>query len=276
MDLTPRRGTPGRQVGRVRLPARRADGKDERTQMLTILNYHRLVENDPVSFYDLSFDTFANQMRRLAAVGNTAEDIYLDTDDLGKMCVTFDDGTEGHYKAASLLESIGMRGIFFIVTGNLGREGYLSASQVSEMARAGHIIGSHTVTHRQLPKLSIEEVRSELVASRQILADLVERDVLWLAPPGGAYNAEVLSLAAESGYDVVRSMDWGYATWPPEGHVPCLPVLPRYGPAGFDGLISGRAPLWRYHVKRMIKASLGESRYVRLRDRLSAPRPNRN
>lgn len=76
----------------------------------------------------------------------------------------------------------------------------------------GHEIGNHSDTHAHMPKLSDQQMRSELKG----MSDKVEaltgvRPTLFRAPYGD-YNNQVVTVAREEGYEVVQwsvdSLDW--------------------------------------------------------------------
>ena len=67
-------------------------------------------------------------------------------------------------------------------------------------ASRGHEIASHTVTHRHLTRLTLDERRSELGDSRRRLEDAVGKPVTGFRAPGFALNRETLRLIAEAGY----------------------------------------------------------------------------
>lgn len=63
---------------------------------------------------------------------------------------TFDDGYRDQYQyAVPVLDSFGIRGTFYIITKNLKKifPGYMDSTEVHNLYRNGHEIGSHTVTH---------------------------------------------------------------------------------------------------------------------------------
>lgn len=66
----------------------------------------------------------------------------------GIVVLQFDDGTEGHCtRALPILEHYGIHGSFGVVTGLLGRPGYLTPAEVGMMHDAGHEIQDHTYDH---------------------------------------------------------------------------------------------------------------------------------
>jgi len=52
--------------------------------------------------------------------------------------LTFDDGGASAHDISGLLESHGFRGLFFIATDWISRPGFLTASQIQDLAKRGH------------------------------------------------------------------------------------------------------------------------------------------
>jgi peptidoglycan/xylan/chitin deacetylase (PgdA/CDA1 family) len=115
----------------------------------------------------------------------------------------FDDGLVDGLQAASALEAHGMRGTFFIISGYLGKAGYLSADQIVQLEVAGHEIGGHTVTHPDLTTLPPDEAQRELCMGRDILLNL-GLDARTLAYPYGTTDADLEAMASACGYDSAR------------------------------------------------------------------------
>ena len=65
------------------------------------------------------------------------------------------------------------------------------------MSRAGISFGSHTRTHPDLRKLSIQQADEELASSKKAIADATGRPVDTLAYPYGVYDAAVRNLARQ-------------------------------------------------------------------------------
>jgi peptidoglycan/xylan/chitin deacetylase (PgdA/CDA1 family) len=190
----------------------------------------------------------------------------LDTDNL--VMLTFDDGTADHMRVGALLREHGLLGTFFLISGRIGKTGFLTASDVKRLASMGHRIASHTVTHPQLPSLSTARIIEELRDSKAALEDLTGRAVDWLAPPGGFLCLRSLTISMEVGYNVVRTMEWGYARLPLVGAVPCLPIFEHYSLQSFERVIDGSAMAWLFYAKHYLKKTLGEQLYVTCRDAL--------
>ena len=104
-----------------------------------------------------------------------------------KVLLTFDDGCEDNYElVAPLLESLGLRGLFFVCPGfaGLSREASIelmerssvllgeksrdsrwkrvSQRQIVDLDKRGHGIGNHTMTHVPLAKVSHQQMIREI------------------------------------------------------------------------------------------------------------------
>jgi len=127
--------------------------------------------------------------------------------------ITLDDGTLDFWECARpLLERYDFTASVFVVTGRVGATSdwdrqlgeperpLMNWEQIEALHRAGFEIGSHTETHRPLTELSDDEVRKELVHSRETLFERLGVAPNFLAYPRGFYEARHKALARESGY----------------------------------------------------------------------------
>jgi peptidoglycan/xylan/chitin deacetylase (PgdA/CDA1 family) len=117
--------------------------------------------------------------------------------------ITFDDGYRdvlGH--AAPVLKRLGMPATAYVITDRIsnGDSSFLTWGDLRLLERAGVTIGSHTVTHADLPSLSDSQARTELTASRRLLERRLGHPVQWLAYPAGREDARIVSLARNAGY----------------------------------------------------------------------------
>ncbi|WP_406860764.1 polysaccharide deacetylase family protein [Streptomyces sp. HUAS MG47] len=99
--------------------------------------------------------------------------------DRPSVLVTFDDGYRDNLThAAPILDRLGVRALFFVCTGLLGRrsdrprEDHLTYEECDRLAADGHLIGAHTRTHPHLDRSPADLVREE---TRGSLADIAAR-----------------------------------------------------------------------------------------------------
>lgn len=144
------------------------------------------------------------------------------------LAITFDDSYHCNLIAARVLAEHCLPACFFIPTGYVGtdqvypwdqdlpcRLGHLNWDEVRQLAAWNFEIGSHTVTHPDLGQVSEEQVRRELIDSRQALEDQLGRRVRWFAYPFGGqehFRPERLRLVEEAGYEACFSAHGGFIT----------------------------------------------------------------
>jgi len=125
--------------------------------------------------------------------------------------LTFDDGYEDNYTCAfPLLKKHGFSAVIFLVTDAVHRTNFwdgdepqvplMNNEQIDEMSRAGFEFGSHTVTHPDLAHCSPEKMRNELVVSKQMVEQLIGKEIVSVAYPYGSVNDTIRAAAAEAGY----------------------------------------------------------------------------
>ena len=127
---------------------------------------------------------------------------------------TFDDGPERR-TTPDLLDALdrhGVKAVFFVTADRLEGPGNRIHEQrelLQEIVRRGHTVGNHTVTHRQLPLLSTEEVNLELDTADRVLTDLVGLRPRLFRAPGGSRSPRVDRILADRGY---THMLWSHGT----------------------------------------------------------------
>ena len=188
-----------------------------------VLMYHEVSPSPHPAFrrYTVTVRAFTRQMRWLAALGYGT----IDLDTLVRarqgrgalprrpVVITFDDGFQGCADhAVPVLRAHGFTAAFYLVTGLVGATSrWLRAElgmelplmdwgTIRALAAEGFQCGAHSVTHPRLPGLEPSRRRAELVDARKRLEDELERPVLHLAYPYGAYDAAVRAATAEAGY----------------------------------------------------------------------------
>jgi peptidoglycan/xylan/chitin deacetylase (PgdA/CDA1 family) len=85
----------------------------------------------------------------------------------------------------------------------------LTPEQLREMDAAGIEIGSHTVTHQILTRVSRETLRHELRESRSRLEAILGHRVTLLGYPNGDHNRLVQKEAKRAGYQYAVTADYG-------------------------------------------------------------------
>ena len=125
--------------------------------------------------------------------------------------LTFDDGFQNFYADAfPVLAECGFTATVFLVTdfcekyndweGNLPtleRSKLLSWSEIKELDKYGIEFGAHSLSHPDFTKISLEEVKRELVESKSVIEEKLGNAVETFAYPYGKFNTDVKQLTAQ-------------------------------------------------------------------------------
>jgi peptidoglycan/xylan/chitin deacetylase (PgdA/CDA1 family) len=134
----------------------------------------------------------------------------------GAVTIRLDDNWLSQYKNAfPLFDQAGFDVTLYVTTKQIadtGFPGYMSKAQIEEVYRAGHEIGAHTRTHRDLVTLSTVEKVAEIQGSRDDLLSWGVGPILSFAYPFGSYDAESLQIVKEAGFESAASSNGGLAT----------------------------------------------------------------
>jgi peptidoglycan/xylan/chitin deacetylase (PgdA/CDA1 family) len=89
-----------------------------------------------------------------------------------------------------------------------GTDLIISADELKALQDDLIMIGSQTISHRMLEKLSDDEAMQELRGSREQLFKLLNRDITLFSFPYGSFDERLVELCREAGYERV------FTTWP--------------------------------------------------------------
>jgi len=188
--------------------------------------------------------------------------------------LTFDDGGSSALATiAPILEDFGWRGHFFITTDYIDAPGFLTREQIRELHRRGHVIGSHSCSHRgRMSAQTPARLITEWGISKEVLSGLIGEEVTSAAVPSGYYSRSVAEAAAVVGLRALFTLE---PTARVESHGGCQ-VFGRYlvkrgTPARLAAQLAvGRlcpcAVQWlSWNVKKLAKSGLGGF-YPRIRE----------
>lgn len=155
---------------------------------------------------DATAETDAAETTAVESVTSAAQS----TPDEGKfVALTFDDGPDMRYTSSTsrildTLEKYGAHATFFIqaiqltsdVTANKDTGESFATRNKRILKRAsdmGMEIGTHTYDHPQLTAISMDEVRSQMSRSCELIESVTGREVKICRPPYGDVNEEILN-----------------------------------------------------------------------------------
>ncbi len=233
-----------------------------RSPAYRIINYHK-VEPVPHTSHGTSSRDFQEHVRYLSDHINVIPVTTMA--DLIARCVapkettialTFDDGySEISEEVAETLSTCSIPATFFIITGVV--DGFVRMPgafagwpKLRELKRAGFGIGSHTVSHRSLAMLDLNEVEHELSESKRRITEELGTPPDGLAYPYGTvrdFSSAVGTLAARVGYEFALTAIHG----PNEPGVDLftlrrVTVTAGDGRRSFALLCAGHLDSWRY------------------------------
>lgn len=158
--------------------------------------------------YKLEVGDFRRQMEQLAGLsGEPAVPIEVALNDGGGSPWTFtvdDGGVTSATEIAPVLDSHGWKGHFFITTGRVGTPGFVTEDQIRELDRAGHVVGTHTVSHpTRMSRVPYPLMVEEWTRSRGHLEEILGKEVRVASVPGGYYARPVARAAAAAGIRIL-------------------------------------------------------------------------
>jgi peptidoglycan/xylan/chitin deacetylase (PgdA/CDA1 family) len=142
-----------------------------------------------------------------------------------RVALTFDDGFRNVFQnALAPLAEGGWRALQFLVPNYIGkfnewdlREGeaaelLMDAAEVRDWLGSGHAIGSHSLTHARLTRLTARDAREEIFASKKKLEDAFGVAVEHFCYPYGDWTETVRDLVIEAGYRTACTTQFGVNT----------------------------------------------------------------
>jgi peptidoglycan/xylan/chitin deacetylase (PgdA/CDA1 family) len=117
------------------------------------------------------------------------------------VCITFDDNQVSPYvHALPVLKHYGFTAAFFIQTVTIGKDGFMDAAQIKDLADSGFTIGGHTWDHRILPQQIDSELQRQLDLSGADLGAILGHPPEYLSYPAGLYDQRVVEAVKAHGY----------------------------------------------------------------------------
>jgi peptidoglycan/xylan/chitin deacetylase (PgdA/CDA1 family) len=115
----------------------------------------------------------------------------------GELALTFDDGPNPLWtpRLLELLARRDVRATFFL----LGSRAQAEPALVRQIAAAGHCIGNHSWSHRNLALAPSSTIEDQLYRTTETLEEITAAPILYFRPPYGARRPETLRIATRLG-----------------------------------------------------------------------------
>ena len=172
---------------------------------LNILVLHSIVQDQPREWADVKLDRLTELLTSIQQNHQsiTRIDHWQETG-LGQVALSFDDGHVSDYDIVlPLLQAHDATATFFITSNFVGREGYLSWTQVKRLHEAGMEIGSHSLSHPYSTTISQEELMIEMQQSKFQIEQKIGAEVRSFAYPYGDYSQRTHQTAIAAGYKYI-------------------------------------------------------------------------
>ncbi len=125
------------------------------------------------------------------------------TGPLTLVTTSWDDGHVLDARLAEMLAARGLRATFYIAPENIEfpASQLISPSGLRDLAERFEI-GGHTLRHRRLTTLTLDEADAEIRDGKARVEELVSRPVTSFCYPGGRYRPEHAALAKQAGFSL--------------------------------------------------------------------------
>ena len=211
-------------------------GATNMNYQIKVLMYHRVVESEDEAnrhWSNISAAQLKKHMSLLYKWGFTPitfrDYLLYDKGEISlpkkPVIITFDDGYKEVYDLAfPIIKEFGWNAVLFVLgsrkvkadvwnnNNGFGNAELLEDYQIIEMHESGFEIGSHSMTHVQLPLMSYQTSLFEINKSKEKLQELIQYRVESFSYPYGLLNESLKKTVQEAGYKLAC----GVYTGPPK------------------------------------------------------------
>jgi len=188
---------------------------------IPILTYHSIRPYYPgitnlVKEYTVPPDIFDDQMKYMRDNGFTpiVPDDIVNYFTSGKalpqkpFMITLDDGWKNQFRYAfPILKKYNYPAVFYVYKNVIDKKVFLTWSEINTLSSSNMIIGNHTWSHPELPKItSSTALQQEIVDSKKSIEIHIGKTIDTFAYPFGEYNDQDVSLVKQAGYSSARAL----------------------------------------------------------------------
>ena len=185
----------GLLVGKIRYKNRKSK----------VLYYHDVHQDGtkPKTNISTPISLFREHIRMIKE--NLFEIVDRITEAENQIMLAFDDGYVGVYENREFFIKQQLKPTIFIVSNSIASENFMDEQQILSLEKEGFRFESHTHSHPLLNQLTQIQLMKEFSTSKEILEDLLSKEVNALCFPEGMFNPLVLSTAHACGYKILYS-----------------------------------------------------------------------
>lgn len=230
-------------------------GAAQAADWAVVLMYHRFGEDDYPST-NIRLDQFDAHIHTLKEMGVTVLPLGKIVDALNNgeelpdktVAITIDDGYLSVYEEAwPRLKAAGFPFTIFASTNQLsgGRDDYMNWDQMKEMLDDGGVyVGHHGAAHAHLPRLSLDQVRDDILKANETFKEKLGFVPAIFAYPYGEYGSDIKSLISDLGFKAAFGQHSGVSySGGDRFEYPRFPLNENYGNIGRLKLAAQAMPL---------------------------------
>lgn len=183
------------------------------TKKLIYLMYHYVeINQNKADFKRDSLNTnpyiFEQQMVTLKNAGykfikpSEIKEFLDDKSDQKYVVVSFDDGYRTFFSYTyPIIKKHGIKSVNYIIYNFIGRQNNMDEWQIKELVKDDLVeIGSHTLNHPNLTEILPDQLKSEIIDSKNLLEKRFGINVTSFCYPYGYYNEKAFPFIKEAGY----------------------------------------------------------------------------
>lgn len=176
---------------------------------IPILMYHHIRDyNDPNdkigTNLSVSPQKLSEQLDYIKSKGYTTitfKDLQSNKIPEKPIIITFDDGYQNFYQNAfPLFRDKKMTAVSFVIYNFIGKSDYMDASEIKKINDYGIEVGSHTLSHPDLTKITADKAKTEIENSKVGLEALLGGRIISFCYPSGKFSDATELLVKEAGY----------------------------------------------------------------------------
>ena len=195
---------------------------------ITIIKYHSI--SDEYDSYTISPINFRLQLESISKNYKIIRLRHLKTalsrSDINQRIaiITFDDAFSDFYDSAyPIIQNLSIPCTVFIPSGLIGkynewdsnminyvRRMLMTSRQLNELRKQGLVdFGSHSINHKSMSKLPINEMIKEAVESKRTLEEILDYPITMFSYPFGHHSNITTKILSEAGYEIAITSRWG-------------------------------------------------------------------
>jgi peptidoglycan/xylan/chitin deacetylase (PgdA/CDA1 family) len=214
---------------------------------VAVIGYHRVEDVEhPLAVRSATFAAHMavlagqRQRRPVLPLEEAMDRLAAGTAPRRSVAVTFDDAwADNHRNALGPLVQCAIPAILYVPSRLLGRPGYLTRSQLLEMAASGVTVGAHSRTHADLRACGDADLEHEVRGSRDDLEELLGKPVTSFAYPAGLEDGRVRAAVARAGFSSAVTTVRGWTRAGVDRHRVPRSFMEQFPPATFSAAIRG-------------------------------------